>query len=91
MHTDTQGLAVTTSFVNETEPTANALEGERVFAVKRQQRIDEYRRLAKAARDLADAAGLDQVRDKHTRSAEVWAGLADSEEHRGQVAVSARR
>jgi hypothetical protein len=42
----------------------------------------EYRRLADQSSALAAASALDHVRAKHERSAAVWAGLADGEEHR---------
>lgn len=47
---------------------------------KRPAKVDLYRRLALEAATLAEASGLDHVREKHETAAAQWAALADTEE-----------
>jgi hypothetical protein len=54
---------------------------------KNQIRADEYRRLAGEASALAQASGLDNVRDKHELAAAQWTALAEQMEY----ATPARR
>lgn len=59
---------------------------------KREAKVREYRGMEQAAVDLAQDALLEQVRHKYQHAANVWAGLALSEEAqiaRSYVVVSA--
>lgn len=53
-------------------------------------RAIEYRERAEAERAAGVAAGLDEVRAKHERAAQVWTDLANAEDVR-QAEREARR
>lgn len=46
---------------------------------------EEYRARAATETSTAMASVLQQVRDKHTRAAAIWTGLADAEEFRARM------
>ncbi|HEY3800456.1 MAG TPA: hypothetical protein VGL58_19055 [Caulobacteraceae bacterium] len=58
--------------------------------LKRQARAAEYRDLALAATALAEASGLDHVREKHERAAARWSELAALDEADAGPALSAQ-
>lgn len=55
------------------------------FALKREARAAEYRRLALAADAQVEATLLPQVREKHELAAARWRALAELDERPGPV------
>ena len=53
---------------------------------KGQLRADEYRAKGHAATEMADAAGLVHVRERHAVAAATWFRMADAEDQRLETA-----